>query len=166
MRTAQSTALHSDQDYVRLLDAQSRWPYGYVMTNTQPTNPVKRAIDGQATVYVGARQVDQFNKLLPVFTRNRMRASQHRPQTELFGTAPYVAVGRGHLRNIDASNTVHFGMKPTHMNMPRRILVERIIERPEYLDIKPTANDMRMGVQTRVGPQYVRPGVLNTRPAL
>lgn len=158
MRTAKQTSLLTDSDYSRLLDAQSRWPLGYVFSNTQPTNPYKRAIDGQAIVYPGGNQVESLNRLLPLFTKVDQRPSQYRPQTELFGTAPYVALGRGHLRNIDASNAVLFGYKPTHMNLPRRILVERPVERADYIDVKPVVEDQRTGLMTRVGPQYLRPG--------
>lgn len=160
MRTARQTSLQTDVEYTRLLDAQSRWPLGYVMGNTQPTNPFKRAIDGQATVYPGASQVVTLNRLLqPVYTKMAQRPSQYRPQTELFGTAPYVAIGRGHLRDIDASNRMLFGYKPTHMNLPRRILVERPIDTSQYIDVKPAVERQRVGLMTRVGPQYLRPGL-------
>jgi hypothetical protein len=159
MRTARQTSLQTDVEYTRLLDAQSRWPLGYVMGNTQPTNPFRRAIDGQATVHVGGRQVESLNRLLPLYTKMEQRPSQYRPQTELFGTAPYVAIGRGHLRNIDASNAALFGAKPTQMNLPRRILVERPVDRTQYIDVKPAVERQRAGLMTRVGPQYLRPGL-------
>lgn len=159
MRSAINTTLKTDKEYTRLLDAQSRWPYGYVMSTTQPTNMRRRAIDGQMTVHVGAAQVEAFTRLLPRYTRFHTRASQNKPETELFGTAPYVALGRGHLRNIDASNTVLYGAKPTSLGAPRRTVMETPIDRFDFIDYKPTAEDIRLGAMTRVGPQYVRPGV-------
>lgn len=159
MRTARETSLKSDVEYVRLLDAQSRWPAQYVMSNTQPVNPARRAIDGQSTVHVGPRQVVPYNNLLGEHTRTRVRASQNKPQTELFGTAPYVAVGRGHLRNIDASNAALFGAINTSMNLPHRILSERQLNRFDFIDYKPRVERQRTGLVTRMGPQYVRPGL-------
>lgn len=159
MRTARQTSLQTDVEYTRLLDAQSRWSFGYVMGNTQPTNPFRRAIDGQATVHVGGSQVESLNRLLPLHTKIEQRPSQVRPQTEMFGTAPYVAIGRGHLRNIDASNAVLFGAKPTQMNLPRRILVERPVDTNQFIDVKPVVERQRVGLMTRVGPQYLRPGL-------
>ncbi len=158
MQTAKYTALKSDREYVKLLDAQSRWPFGYVMSMPQPVNAFRRAIEGQTTVYVGARQVRGFNHLLPRFTRMQVRASQNKPETELFGTAPYVALGRGHLRNIDASNTLYYGAKPTNLNLPRRTIVETPLDRTDFIDYEPTAADFRLGAMTRVGPQYLKPG--------
>jgi hypothetical protein len=163
MRTARQTSLRTDEQYTRLLDAQSRWPLGYVMGTTQPTNPYRRAIDGQATVHVGPRQVDGFNRLLASHTRTKVRASQNRPQTELFGTAPYIALGRGHLRDIDASNEMHYGTTVTNMNLPKRVLMEQPFDRYDYIDIKPSAVDIRLGAMTRLGPQYVRPTALPAR---
>lgn len=159
MRSAQSTSLHSDARYVRLLDAQSRWPNQYVMAQTQPQQLRDRAIDGQATAHVGKEQVTTYNTLLSEHTRVKVRASQNRPQTELFGTAPYVALGRGHLHNIDASNAARFPVF-TDLNMPKRILTERQLDRWDYVTYKPRVEaTQRGGVLTRIGAQYVRPGL-------
>jgi hypothetical protein len=130
------------------------------MTQTQPVNVDRRAIDGQQNVHLGPQQVIPYNQLLGEHTRVKMRAAHYKPQTELFGTAPYVAVGRGHLHNIDASNAVRFGALPTNSNVPKRVLHERQLERWDYLDHKPRVEPgQRAGILTRIGPQYVRPGL-------
>lgn len=160
MRTGRDTSLNSDRQYVHLLDAQSKWPTQYVMSNTQPVDPMRRPIDGQATVHLGPQQVGSYNHLLATHTRTILRASQNKPQTELFGTAPYVALGRGHLRNIDASNASRFGGATTSMRVPKGILSERQLDRFDFIDFKPRVERMqRGGVLTRVGPQYLRPGL-------
>lgn len=153
------TTLKTDTQYTALLDAQSKWPNQYVMGTTQATNKAGVAIDGRARVHVGGSQIDTFNRLLPEFTTVRHRRSQNKPQTELFGTAPYVAQGRGHLQNIDASNAAWFGAKVTHMNDPRRQeLAEHEHDRYDFIDVKPSAADVRLGQITRVAPKYLRPG--------
>lgn len=155
------TTLKTDRQYTALLDAQSKWPNQYVMGTTQPTDKQGVAIDGRAQVHVGAGQVDAYNRLLPEFTTVRERRSQNKPQTELFGTAPYVAQGRGHLKNIDASNASWFGAEVTHMNDPRRqVIAEKVYDRYDFVDVKPTAADLRLGQITRTGPTYLRPGAV------
>lgn len=155
------TTLKTDRDYTALLDAQSKWPNTYVMAMPQAVGKSGQAIDGRATVHVGASQVDTYNRLLPDFVTVRNRKSQNKPQTELFGTAPLVARGRGHLHDIDASNSFWFGAKHTHVNAPRRQdIAEREIDRFQFIDEKPSATDLRLGQLTRVAPKYLRPGMV------
>lgn len=155
------TTLKTDKQYTALLDAQSQWPNRYHMGTTQPTDKEGIAIDGRAQVHVGGAQIDTYNRLLPEFTTARLRKSENKPQTELFGTAPYVAQGRGHLQNIDASNSAWFGAKVTHMNDPRRQeTAEWVYDRYDFLDVKPSATDLRLGQITRTAPKYLRPGAV------
>jgi hypothetical protein len=154
------TTLKTDRQYTDLLDAQSKWPNQYVMSTTQATSRQGVPIDGRAQVHVGGSQIDTFNRLLPEFTTVRHRRSENKPQTELFGTAPYVAQGRGHLQNVDASNAAWFGAEVTHMNDPRRQnLAEARIDRFDFLDVRPSAADLRLGQITRAAPKYLRPGM-------
>ena len=155
------TTLRTDKDYTALLDAQTRWANQYVMSTPQATDKQGHAIDGRVAVHVGAGQVDAFNRLLPEYTTARLRKSENKPQTELFGTAPFVARGLGHIRNADASNAAWFGAKHTHVNVPRRqAIAETEFDRFDFITVKPSGADLRLGQMTRVAPQYVRPGVV------
>lgn len=161
-----STLLTSDRTYQELLEAESTFAAKYVMDAPQPRGrpPLPQRLTAPAfpeRVHVGGPQVDVDTSLQPEFTRVRMRASQNRPQTELFSPAPYVAIGRGTLRNIDAANQAWF---PANANSKRSTGARRLAETPvarfEFVNVPPALEKCRGGKLTRVGPQYVRPAPL------
>jgi hypothetical protein len=154
--TAAQAALESDPAYIRMLEARSTWPYKYNMEFTQP-RCVGTPIWGLNAPHVGTKQVDTYNKLLPRHMRVHLRASHNRPQAELYGTAPYMAIGRGSLLYPDIDNSLRNGnWVPSERN---RILSETHYDRRDFIRIPRELRDLpfesRFGQMTRVGPEYL-----------
>ena len=156
-------ALREDLGYQRLLEHDSTFAHRYLMAqptpSTKPPAPQRLTVERWPdNVHVGAAQVDDWNGLmLGTHTRVHMRAAHNRPQTELFSTAPYVALGRGTLRNIDASNAMHYPVPSSTRRstvQPSEIPMTRL----DFVDIVPVVSSQRTGKMTRVGPAYVRAG--------
>lgn len=153
-----NTLLSADLSYQRLLEYESTFANAYHMARplpraTPPPEPCRLTADRfPDNVHVGASQVDAWNSLLAQHTRVATRASQNRPQTELFGTSPYVALGRGTLRNVDTSNALHYP-NPVTRRVGRR-LAETYVGRFDFVDACPVVDANREGRMTRVGPQY------------
>jgi hypothetical protein len=159
---ATNTLLSADLSYQRLLEYESTFAHRYRMAQPQPraAAPVQPSCRLTAesfpeSVHVGPAQVDALNALLAAHTRVAVRAAHNRPATELFGTSPYVALGRGTLRNIDASNALHYP-NPVTRRVGRRI-GEVQQDRFEFVDAKPVVDADRAGRSTRAGPQYAQP---------
>ena len=154
---ARLTALETDAAYVRMLEAQSTWPYRYNMGVPQP-RCLGTPILGLNAPHVGVEQVDAYNALLPRHMRVKVRASRNRPQTELYGTAPYMAVGRGALMYADIDTQLRVGNRVSRDN--NRALMETNLTREEFVHVPRELRDLpfdaRLGVMTRVGPEYAR----------
>ena len=100
-----ATGLGADPAYLDALERQSTWPFRYVVSqrHRDASSPAYVASEGPRGRHVGAAQIAAFNRLLPSHSRATTLAKHHKLNTELFGTAPYVAVGRGTLRDVDNS---------------------------------------------------------------
>jgi hypothetical protein len=103
--------------------------------------------------------VDTYNKLLPANFRMQVRAAHNRPQTELFGTAPYTALGRGELRYPDVSSQVQRGTWVS--GRTSRSIAEVDYNRFDFVnvpkDLADPSEELRYGLITRVGPTYLQP---------
>lgn len=156
MLDARETTLRADKAYIDLLEAESTWPFKYVFSRTNAVNP---RLSGAPCSGVPARNINAYNTLLPTHFRVQTRASQNRPQTELFGTAPYTALGRGPLKHIDTSSllqqsnrvTARGARTVTEIDMNRRDFVSV----PKELTALPY--ETRYGRLTRAGPAYMQP---------
>ena len=164
-----SALLSSDAGFRRVSEAEARFPLEYALDTPTPN---RRTMPWRLTaehfpggVHVGGAQVDVYNKLLSAHTRVQTPASSNRPATELFGTAPYVAVGRGALRNPDASAAAWFPTVFPRKSVNRRYgkLAEITTHRFDYVDVPIAVEPDRTGMLTRAGPQYVRPPPLGGR---
>jgi hypothetical protein len=157
-RTSQAS-LRNDLGYVGLLEAESTWPMKYNFSRPNPVTRRAHPIQGLRSAWVGAGQVQVFNKLIPRQQRVAMRASQHRPQTQLFGTAPYTALGRGVMNHVDVNSALKLSnrvpRKPTRTVMEREWDRRHFVAIPEELRALPV--DPRLGEGTRVGPEYMQP---------
>lgn len=156
---ASQAALRADRDYLALLEAQSTWPFKYNFTRTNPWTPRAYPVQGLSRSAWGPGQVDAFNSLLPANYRVKHRASQNKPQTELFGTAPYIALGRGIMYHVDVSSMLLQGNMVQERGS--RILTERQFDRKQFITVPDTLRnlpvDMRRGEATRSGPEYMQP---------
>lgn len=155
--TAQQTMLHTDPAYARLLEAQSMWPTRYVFATTRPAG-CDLPIDGRTAQYVGPNQVTAYNALLPRHERVRVRASQHRPRTELYGTAPYM-IRRGQSAQVDdwtklqQSNWVSAAGSRQATAEATYDILDFVTVPSQLLNLPET----RLGKLTRVGPEYMQP---------
>lgn len=158
---ATNTLLSADLSYQRLLEFESTFANRYHMAQPQPRAAAPQppcrltAESFPESVHIGAAQIDVFNSLLAVHSRVHLRAAHNKPATELFGTSPYVALGRGTLRNVDASNALHYP-NPVTRRVGRRI-AEIELNRFDFVDAKPVVDAARAGRTTRAGPQYAQP---------
>ncbi len=156
---AAQAALRADPDYLRMLEAESTWAFKYHLTRTNPWTPRAFPVQGLAHQGVGPSQVDAYNSLLPANYRVKHRASQNRPQTELFGTAPYTALGRGPLRYTDTSTLLQQGSWVPSRGS--RAVAEVDFNRFDFVNVprELTAlpHELRYGAMTRVGPAYLQP---------
>lgn len=157
---ATNTLLTADLSYQRLLEFESTFANHYRMARPVPRGAeplpcrltAERFPDG---VHVGAAQVNAHNALLATHSRVHVRAAHNKPVTELFGTSPYVAMGRGTLRNVDASNAMHYP-NPVTRRVGRR-LSEIRQDRFDFVSAVPVVDAARAGRTTRAGPQYTQP---------
>ncbi len=154
--TAQQTMLHTDPAYTRLLEAQSMWPTKYVFATTWPSS-CALPIDGRTAQYVGPDQVGAYNALLPRHERVRIRASQHRPETELYGTAPYM-IRRGQNARVDEwSRLRQSSWVPVAGS--RQATAEATYDIMDFVTVPPQLLNLpetRLGKLTRVGPEYMQ----------
>lgn len=156
---AAQASLRTDPNYIALLEAQSTWPFSYRFGRVNPTNPRAHPIQGLNAPSWGPSQVDTFNRLLPVNFRMDVRSSQHRPTTELFGTAPYIALGRGVLHHVDVNSMLQQG-NPL-FDRGNRTVTERGWDRAHFVtipdDLRNIPFETRKGETTRISPQYMQP---------
>ena len=155
--------LRQDLDYLSLLAGESRAPGEYFTSplwNPPPPPAEACARDACAQLNVGPAQVDADTRLARGdHTRVRMRACQNRPQTELFGVAPYTVIGRGDLTHTDASTGLRNGEMTTSRGA-KADLYEHSWSRPEFLSGRlPGAGPFRYrgGVITRFSTGFARP---------
>lgn len=153
---AAQAGLRADRDYLALLEAESTWPTRYVLSAPQPLQVRRYPIQGLNRPAIGPEQIDAFNSLLPVNFRVQTRASQNRPQTELFGTAPYLALGRGVAQHVDVSTALLQG-NPL-FDRGNRVLEERPWPREQFVTVPAELRDLpvdtRLGEVTRLAPEY------------
>ena len=153
---ALQAGLRADRDYLSLLEAESMWPTRYVLAAPQPLHPRQYPIQGLNRPAIGPAQVDAYNALLPAHFRVHTRASQNRPQTELFGTAPYLALGRGVAQHVDVSTMLQQG-NPL-FDRGNRVLEERPWPREQFVtvpaELRDLPNDTRLGEWTRMNAEY------------
>lgn len=153
---ASQAGLRADRDYLALLEAESTWPTRYMLSRPQPLHPRQYPIQGLNNPAIGPGQVDAYNTLLPTHFRVQTRASQNRPQTELFGTAPYLALGRGVAQHVDVSTMLLQG-NPL-FDRGNRVLEERAWPREQFVTVPAELRDLpvdtRLGEFTRSAPEY------------
>lgn len=154
-----STTLKADKAYIDLLEAESTWAMKYVFSNTNPLEPRQHPIMGLNAPNTGGCQMKQYNSMLPRNFRMQTRASQNRLHTELFGTAPYMALGRGVLKHVDVSTMLQQGNWVPEG--PSRTLMESKWDRNQFVtipkELKQLKPELRYGSMTRVGPSYMQP---------
>lgn len=159
MYGSRATTLRADKAYIDLLEAESTWPFKYVLSRTQPVAPRAFPMWGLHDQGVPTGDVKTYNTLLPRNYRMQVRASQNKPQTELFGTAPYTALGRGLLRFTDTNSLLQQGNWVTGRGA--RILGELPWDRNQFVHIPEALQNLpvetRKGAGTRIGPSYMRP---------
>lgn len=159
-----ATGLGADPAYVDALERQSTWPMRYVMTQRQrdASSPAYVASEGPRERHVGAGQIVDFNRLLPAHSRAVTLAKHHKLNTELFGTAPYVALGRGTLRDVDSSTRLRDSAYTQH-DVPRGTLAMspfwsgRFQDDARFVGVAPARLPLeadRIGESTRVAPVY------------
>jgi hypothetical protein len=156
---ASQASLRADSAYVSLLEAESTWPMKYTFSRPNPVAARAYPMQGLIGSGVGSDQVAAYNRLIPHQQRTSQRASRNRPNTELFGTAPYTATGRGIMNHVDISTAI---MQGNHVpNGSSRILTERQWDRRDFLtlpdDLVRLPVETRKGEWTRVGPEYLQP---------
>ena len=155
---ASQAALRADKNYIALLEAESTWAFKYQFTRPNPAWPRAFPIQGLNLPRPGPAQMDAYNSLLPAHFRAKVRASQNRPQTELFGTAPYVALGRGVMHHVD-TNTALLHSNPVH-ERGSRVLTEREWDTRAFItvprELRELPVDLRVGQTTRVAPSYLQ----------
>lgn len=151
-------ALRADPSYIGLLEAESTWAAQYNFSRPNPMAPRRFPIQGLTNSAPGPSQIDAYTTLLPVHYRVQNRASHDRPQTELFGRAPYVALGRGVLNHVDTSTQLAHGnpiIDRTRQLSERQWYRAPFVSLPKELVQLP--HDTRMGKTTRVAPDYPQP---------
>lgn len=155
---ASQAALRADPSYIGLLEAESTWAAKYNFSRPNPTAPRRFPIQGMHRPSFGPTEVDAYNALLPQNFRVQTRAAHNRPQTELFGRAPYVALGRGVLNHVDTSTLLKHGNPIIDRT---RQLSERQWDRASFVTVPKELRDLphesRLGELTRVGPEYAQP---------
>lgn len=150
-----SAKLLDDASYISIQAAQSQFPYQYLTLLKPNPRDIGKAYTEPCTGFTGGcRQfappstiVDTFNSLLPGITR-----PSPRPQTELFGTAPYKARGDGTLTHPQVHSDLHDGFNPHCARALGEVDYDRFscISAPNAAESGP-----RGGVSTRFGAVYV-----------
>ena len=158
MLDARETTLRADKAYIDLLEAESTWAFKYNFSRTNAVNPRMNTM-WSAVPGVPINNVRTYNTLLPTNFRMQTRASQNRPQTELFGTAPYIALGRGQLKYTDTSSSLQQSNRVTGRGS--RTLTEIDMNRYDFVSVPKDLTNLpfetRYGSMTRVGPSYMQP---------
>lgn len=160
--TLAQAQLRNDMSYLRLLDSDSTAPYKYVVGYAPRQEP--RWLQGRVAVGVGGAEVDgdaTLQRNRDHYTRVVLPAASNQPNTELFGTAPFMALGRGGLTNNQGAA---LNFVQGRADTPRRTRVlteEKPWDRFEFLGSRPRVEDtmqQRAGVGTRAGPVYMNGG--------
>ena len=156
MLSAKDTTLRADRAYIQLLEAASTWPTKYVFTRTNPVNP--RALAMWAEVPgVPAAAVDTYNRLLPISFRSQVRSAENKPQTALYGTAPFL--GRGQLAYTNTSSLLQQGQFVPGRGS--RTVTEIDMRRSDFVTIPTSLSSLpfeaRLGELTRFAPTYSQP---------
>lgn len=152
MSVLRSGHLNDDVAYVQAMTAQSTFPYKYTTTFT-PFNacPISQC---NKQFRPGDNQVDVYNALVegaPI----RVLEHGNRPNTELWGTAPFRARGDGHLLAPDASNVLM--RLPISEQRCARPLAEKEYPRWDYIGFGNSAEWWKRGGESsRLGPIYVQ----------
>lgn len=158
--SAAHAGLRADPAYLNLLEAESTWALKYNLTRTNPCTPMAHPVRGLNQPGMGPSQVEVFNRLLPQHFRVAHRASQNRLHTELFGPAPYTALGRGLVHHVDASNRLRYA-ESMHERGSKVHTMERQLNRFDAVELPQELRrlpfDSRMGAATRMGPEYLQP---------
>lgn len=158
MQNARETALRTDRSYINLLEAESTWPFKYAFSRPNPVDPRRTPMWGQVPG-VPSRQVDLESRLQPVHFRVQTRAAHNKPQTELFGTAPYTALGRGQLKYVDIASLLQQGNLVSSRGS--KTLCELDLWRYDFVSLPPELRnlpfDSRLSQATRLGPDYLQP---------
>lgn len=147
-----SEGLSDDWEYVRMMARRSEFPFKYV-TRYQAlgTCPVSNC---NKQFHSGPAQVDTLNTLVDAIP-TRVEEHGNRPNTQLFGTAPFKARGDGQLQQPDVSNKLM--RQPVYWKECTRPLSEIPYNRYDYVAF-PNRTEWwhRGGESTRVGPQYTQ----------
>lgn len=158
MLNSRATTLRADKAYIDLLEAESTWPFKYVFSRTNPIEPQRNPMWADVPGVPG-RGIPVYNKLLPTNFRMQTRASQNRPQTELFGTAPYTALGRGPLKYPDVSSLLQ--QSNWVAGRGSRTVTEADMHRFDFVSVPKELSalpfESRYGKMTRTGPAYMQP---------
>lgn len=155
MTTLRSGHLNDDAPYIRAMQLQSEFPFQYV-TRFAPVNscPVQPSSQCHKQLRAGPMQVDTLNTLVGTMP-TRVLEHGNRPNTELFGTAPFRARGDGQLMAPDTSNQLM--RKPEGQLRCARPLAETEYPRYDYIAFPNNAEWWRRGGESsRVGPIYVQ----------
>ena len=147
-----NTALAEDMAYINMMARRSEFPFRYV-TRFQAlgTCPVSNC---NKQFHSGPAQVDTLNGLVDGSIPTRIWEHGNRPNTELFGTAPFRARGDGQLKYADVSNKLM--REPQYWQECARPLSEVPYNRYDYVAFPNRAEWwQRGGVPTRCAPQYV-----------
>lgn len=145
--------LNDDKAYVLAMQSQSEFPYKYT-TRFVPWNacPVSQC---NKQFRPGSQQVQTLNALVDNMP-TRILEQGSRPNTELWGTAPFRARGDGHLLMPDVSNAL-MRMPITEQRCARPLSE---IDDPRF-DFNRFPNNAewwrRGGESSRLGPIYVQP---------
>ena len=160
--TLAQAQLRNDMSYLRLLDSDSTMPYKYVVGYAPRQEP--RWLEGRVAIGVGGAEVDDDSMLQRArdhSTRVVLPAASNKPNTELFGTAPFMALGRGGLTN---NQGLALNFTQGRADIPRRtrlLTEEKNWDTFAFLGSKPRVEDtlqQRAGAATRAGPVYMNGG--------
>jgi len=152
---AAASSLRSDAGYLTFLESLSRAPGEYYTTQFLPPPPAEECARASCTQFhVGAREV-ALGGQLGDSTRTRLRACQHRPQTELFSVAPFTLTGRGELLYTDDSSALRVG-EVVPKRGARAVLQETTWHRPNCAGGAAPKDPFqsRAGALTRMDPEF------------
>lgn len=153
MSVLRSGHLNDDWAYVEAMKVQSEFPFQY-LTRFAPPNecPISQC---NKQFRSGPEQVDVLNVLVETLP-TRVLEQGSRPNTELFGTAPFRARGDGQLLAPDVSNKLM--RQPVSQQRCARPLAETEAPRYDYISFPNNAEWWRRGGESsRMGPIYLQP---------
>lgn len=159
MLSARDTSLRADADYIRLLDAQSRFSAQYHLARPNPTHARAHPMWADVPGVPGCA-VDAENRLMPRHFRVATRAAHNRLQTPLAGRAPFRGLGDGR-RYVDEGTRLRHSdwghLKESRSRMLSEIDLGRLdfVTLPRALTTLPF--DSRLGELTRRAPGYEQP---------